>query len=129
MLYLFTIIFLLYSVAPRFDKELADCSLVEGKDVKFEARCYAVPIPDIMWLKDNKPFTQSERIKTTQKDNILHILQISKALSADAGVYTIVASNVAGEAKTNGKLDVQGDYNHTFICKKCDGVLLDSWFA
>ena len=49
-------------------------------------------IPTVLWMKDNKPITESDRIVPLVKGNKTHILRIKQALPSDVGYYSVQAT-------------------------------------
>ncbi|XP_039213555.1 hemicentin-1 isoform X2 [Crotalus tigris] len=78
--------------------------VVIHKPVTLQCIVNGIPIPSITWLKDNQPVnTARENIGLESSG---HILQIAKALKYDAGRYTCIATNAAGEAQQSIYLHV-----------------------
>jgi hypothetical protein len=71
----------------------------------------------VVWLKDGQPLGNSNRHRFTN-DFGLVALDISYVLANDAGQYTVVAQNEAGQAQVDGQLSVEtvasiiGDTQH-----------------
>ncbi|XP_061490012.1 hemicentin-1 isoform X2 [Rhineura floridana] len=79
-------------------------SVVIHKPVTLQCIANGIPIPSITWLKDGRPVnTARENIRLESSGRIL---QIAKALMEDAGRYTCVATNAAGEAQQHVRLHV-----------------------
>ena len=97
----------LIAAKPVIEKELVDIIICEGKDIQFETRCFSKPEADYMWLKDDQSVTANNRIAPTQKDT-QSVLKIKKVERGDAGKYTLIASNILGEARTTASLKVTG---------------------
>ncbi|XP_069798458.1 hemicentin-1 [Narcine bancroftii] len=79
-------------------------SVVVHKTVILQCVANGIPNPTITWLKDGRPVN-------TARGNIKlefagHKLQIVNALLEDAGRYTCVATNAAGEAQKHIRLSV-----------------------
>ncbi|XP_009958752.1 PREDICTED: hemicentin-1-like, partial [Leptosomus discolor] len=70
-------------------------AVVIHKPVMLQCIANGIPSPSITWLKDGQPLESSGRI-----------LQVVKALLEDAGRYTCVATNAAGEAQQHVRLHV-----------------------
>uniref|UniRef100_A0A674IMN9 Hemicentin-1 n=1 Tax=Terrapene triunguis TaxID=2587831 RepID=A0A674IMN9_9SAUR len=72
------------------------------KPMTLQCVANGIPSPSITWLKDGQPVnTARGNIRSSGR-----ILQIAKALLEDAGRYTCVATNAAGEAQQHIRLHV-----------------------
>ncbi|KAL8178143.1 UNVERIFIED_CONTAM: Hemicentin-1 [Gekko kuhli] len=79
-------------------------SVVIHKPVKLQCIANGIPTPSITWLKDGRPVnTARENIRLESSGRIL---QIARALVEDAGRYTCVATNAAGEAQQHIRLHI-----------------------
>ncbi|OXB72513.1 UNVERIFIED_CONTAM: hypothetical protein H355_016382 [Colinus virginianus] len=69
-------------------------------------RCIAsgIPSPSITWLKDGQPVNTARG--NTRLESSGRVLQVFEALLNDAGRYTCVATNAAGEAQQHIRLHV-----------------------
>lgn len=73
------------------------------------ARVIGNPVPEITWLKDNRPLHSSDRIKQTYDGENIQ-LQIDSADSEiDTGDYKCVASNSFGRASHGARITVDVD--------------------
>ena len=79
-----------------------------GKQARFEAVVTGLPQPDVIWLKDDKPVEQSDRVVIERKGNT-NILSIKKSEAGDIGAYKIQATNEAGEDSCLASLSVKGE--------------------
>nr|XP_005290755.1 hemicentin-1 isoform X1 [Chrysemys picta bellii] len=74
------------------------------KPMTLQCVANGIPSPSITWLKDGQPVNTARgniRLESSGR-----ILQIAKALLEDAGRYTCVATNAAGEAQQHIRLHV-----------------------
>ncbi|XP_019412229.1 PREDICTED: hemicentin-1 isoform X1 [Crocodylus porosus] len=79
-------------------------SVVIYKPTTLQCIANGIPSPSITWLKDGQPVNTARgniRLESSSR-----ILQIAKALLEDAGKYTCVATNAAGEAQQHIRLHV-----------------------
>ncbi|KTF76822.1 hypothetical protein cypCar_00021533 [Cyprinus carpio] len=82
----------------------AERSVVLHTSVSLQCVVSGIPPPSITWLKDGRPVdTTQEILKLESAGRILHI---KKARLEDAGKYTCVATNAAGEAQQHIRLNV-----------------------
>ena len=56
-----------------------------------------LPTPDLTWLLDGKPVRQDSAHKMLVRENGVHSLVIEPVSARDAGIYTCVATNRAGQ--------------------------------
>ncbi|XP_060132638.1 hemicentin-1 isoform X1 [Zootoca vivipara] len=83
---------------------LPERSVVIHKPVTLQCIANGIPIPSITWLKDSRPVNTARA--NIRLESSGRILQIAKALMEDAGRYTCVATNAAGEAQQHVRLHV-----------------------
>ncbi|KAI1891477.1 hypothetical protein AGOR_G00144220 [Albula goreensis] len=79
-------------------------SVVLHKSITLQCVASGIPAPSITWLKDGRPVnTAQEHLKLESAGRVLEIV---KAFLEDAGKYTCVATNAAGEAQQHIRLSV-----------------------
>ena len=66
-----------------------------------------MPQADIIWKKDNLVIEPNDNILVEAKGNV-KVLIIKKTQQEDAGLYTITATNEAGEESCSANLSVKG---------------------
>lgn len=93
--------------APKFTKLLADILVSEGDKVILEGNVIGEPKPEIKWLLNNLPITDTQHFQITHDDESNVKLEIEQVRPEDKGVYTVKASNSAGEAKCFAQLIVK----------------------
>ncbi|MGH0125472.1 UNVERIFIED_CONTAM: hypothetical protein FKN15_054569 [Acipenser sinensis] len=80
-------------------------SVVVHKPITLQCVANGIPNPAITWLKDGRPVnTASGNIKL---ESAGRVLQVVNSQLEDAGRYTCVATNAAGEAQQHIRLNVQ----------------------
>ncbi|XP_069497466.1 hemicentin-1 isoform X2 [Ambystoma mexicanum] len=79
-------------------------AVVIYKSMTLQCIASGIPNPSITWLKDGRPVNTAEGHIGLESSG--RILKISKALLEDAGRYTCVATNAAGEAQNHVQLHV-----------------------
>nr|XP_048286978.1 hemicentin-1 isoform X1 [Myodes glareolus] len=84
--------------------DLPEKSVVRYKPVTLQCIANGIPNPSITWLKDGQPVNTAQGNLRMQSSG--RVLQIAKALLEDAGRYTCVATNAAGEAQQHTQLHV-----------------------
>ncbi|XP_036069528.1 hemicentin-1 isoform X2 [Oryzias melastigma] len=79
-----------------------ELTLAVNSPLELECSAEGVPPPTLSWLKDGRPL---ERSGIVQQDG--HFVRISKVQVEDAGLYTCLASSLAGEDGKNHWVRVQ----------------------
>uniref|UniRef100_H0XAK9 Hemicentin 1 n=1 Tax=Otolemur garnettii TaxID=30611 RepID=H0XAK9_OTOGA len=83
---------------------LSERAVVKYKPVTLQCIANGIPNPSITWLKDGQPVNTAQGNLKIQSSG--RVLQIAKALLEDAGRYTCVATNAAGETQQRIQLHV-----------------------
>uniref|UniRef100_A0A2K5KA06 Hemicentin-2 n=1 Tax=Colobus angolensis palliatus TaxID=336983 RepID=A0A2K5KA06_COLAP len=83
--------------------ETGEVAVMEGHLVQLLCEARGVPTPNITWLKDGALLPPSTEVVYTRGGRQL---QLGRAQSSDAGVYTCKASNAVGAAEKATRLDV-----------------------
>nr|XP_061790885.1 hemicentin-1-like [Nerophis lumbriciformis] len=78
-------------------------SVVLKNPVALSCEASGIPLPAITWLKDGQPIRGTSSVRILSGGRNLRLLH---AAVEDAGRYTCIASNSAGEEKKNFHLDV-----------------------
>lgn len=86
--------------APKFTKTIEDGVVKEGEPLVLETVISAFPTPAIKWFKDGLPLYDSPNLDIYTEPGGKIGLRIKEAQLEDAGIYSIVATNDLGEAKT-----------------------------
>ncbi|XP_004706727.1 hemicentin-1 [Echinops telfairi] len=84
--------------------DLSERAVVKYKSVTLQCIANGIPHPSITWLKDGQPVNTAQGNLKIQSSG--RVLQIAKALLEDAGRYTCVATNAAGETQHHVQLHV-----------------------
>ncbi|KAM9391508.1 hemicentin-1 [Pholidichthys leucotaenia] len=79
-----------------------ELTIALNSPLELECSAVGVPPPTLSWLKDGRPL---ERMDIVQQDG--HFVRISKVQVQDAGLYTCLASSLAGEDGKNHWVRVQ----------------------
>lgn len=101
---------ILEGIPPIFSKKPKVKCVEEGTNVILDCRLIAAPEPVITWLFNGKEVSTIENIKVvTKSDNHMYctVLQITKVLKKQEGIYEIVAKNREGESILPIKLKVK----------------------
>ncbi|XP_043342030.1 hemicentin-1 isoform X3 [Cervus canadensis] len=78
-------------------------SVVEKSSVSLNCEASGIPLPSITWLKDGWPINLSSSLRILSGGRILRLIQIR---TEDAGQYTCVVRNAAGEERKIFRLSV-----------------------
>lgn len=68
-----------------------------------------LPNPELMWLVNGQPIYPDLLHKMLVRENGVHSLVIDPLTQNDAGTYTCIASNKAGQSSFNMELKVVGE--------------------
>ncbi|XP_031431207.1 LOW QUALITY PROTEIN: hemicentin-1 [Clupea harengus] len=85
------------TVAPQ------NVSVVVRNPVTLTCEASGIPLPSITWLKDSKPVSASSSVRIISGGRSLRLMH---AAVEDAGRYTCIVSNPAGEERMNFDLDI-----------------------
>ena len=92
---------------PYFIRRPEESYILLRESGVLTARIYGVPNPEIKWYKDWQPLTSSSRIKIEKKDSDTYTLTINDAISKDAGLYSISATNFAGTVSSSAMIHIE----------------------
>ena len=76
-------------------------------DVKLEVRVSGKPLPEVKWLKDEKPLPKNDNL-SLHSDGDRHTLVIRGPTPKDKGTYMCVATNDAGTAIRSFDVNIEG---------------------
>ncbi|NXX47591.1 PALLD protein, partial [Tricholaema leucomelas] len=86
---------------PHFLQAPGDLTVQEGKlcrmDCKASMTHSGLPTPDLSWQLNGRPIRPDSSHKMLVRENGVHSLIIEPVTARDAGIYTCIASNRAGE--------------------------------
>lgn len=92
---------------PRFQEALRDATLPEGATAQLTCRVNGYPQPEVKWLRNEQPVSESRRATMEQHQDGLCSLVLDDLEPSDSGVYVCRASNKLGEATCSAKLKVE----------------------
>lgn len=75
----------------------------------FTLKVSGLPTPDLSWQLNGRPIRPDSSHKMLVRENGVHSLIIEPVTSRDAGIYTCIASNRAGENSFSLELIVAGN--------------------
>ncbi|XP_068134915.1 palladin isoform X1 [Hyperolius riggenbachi] len=82
---------------PHFLQAPGDLIVQEGKLCRMDCKVSGLPTPDLSWQLNGRPVRPDNNHKMLVRENGVHSLIIEPVTSRDAGIYTCVASNRAGQ--------------------------------
>ncbi|KAI4541945.1 hypothetical protein MG293_007324 [Ovis ammon polii] len=82
---------------PHFLQAPGDLTVQEGRLCRMDCKVSGLPMPDLTWLLGGKPVRQDSAHKMLVRENGVHSLVIEPVSARDAGIYTCVATNRAGQ--------------------------------
>lgn len=100
--------FSLITVYPSFSKISRDIRVNAGSTVGLECSAEGQPSPQIAWQKDGGddfPAARERRMHMMPTDDVLFIVDVK---TADSGVYSCTAQNLAGLIVANVTLTILG---------------------
>lgn len=95
---------------PSFDPPLTPIRVMDGEEVRFRCKVTGKPMPKLTWLQNGRPIAHHREVRLTQTPDGKAGLQILEVFPEDAGDYTCIARNKAGEARTTANLAVECKY-------------------
>uniref|UniRef100_A0AAR2JRV9 Palladin n=1 Tax=Pygocentrus nattereri TaxID=42514 RepID=A0AAR2JRV9_PYGNA len=105
---------------PHFLQAPGDLIVQEGKLCRMDCKVSGLPTPDLIWQLNGQTIRPDSAHKMLVRENGIHSLVIEPVTSRDAGVYTCIASNRAGQNSFSLELIVAAKEMHktpTFIEK------------
>uniref|UniRef100_H3D6D5 Myopalladin n=1 Tax=Tetraodon nigroviridis TaxID=99883 RepID=H3D6D5_TETNG len=91
---------------PHFLQAPGDMLAHEGKLCRLDCKVSGLPAPELMWLVNGKPIYPDLYHKMLVRENGVHSLVIDPLTQKDAGTYTCIASNKAGQSSFSLELKV-----------------------
>ncbi|XP_032365830.1 myopalladin [Etheostoma spectabile] len=91
---------------PHFLQAPGDMMGHEGKLCRLDCKVSGLPNPELMWLVSGRPIYPDLYHKMLVRENGIHSLVIDPLTQNDAGTYTCIASNKAGQSSFSLELNV-----------------------
>ncbi|KAG5677714.1 hypothetical protein PVAND_007446 [Polypedilum vanderplanki] len=88
---------------PIFTETLKDVIIGLNKSLTLSCVVGGVPIPEVMWFKDDQPF--ASKFISYESRNAKYIIE--NTTEKTAGIYKCIATNEMGEATTENKVIIQ----------------------
>ncbi|TKR80918.1 hypothetical protein L596_014894 [Steinernema carpocapsae] len=91
-------------VKPKFRPDIkSEIRVIEGEKAMLECRADGKPTPAIRWMRGGRPITDSANVILSPRSESLMILHTRKS---DAGLYSCVVTNAAGQSEATFKVTV-----------------------
>ena len=95
---------------PAFRKIPSDIDVPEGQMARFDCVVTGRPNPDLYWFRDGAEVFEDRLHKIVINEDGISSLIFDAAARTDAGHYTCIARNRAGEDRFEVNLNVTGIY-------------------
>ncbi|XP_076142232.1 myopalladin-like isoform X2 [Alosa pseudoharengus] len=83
---------------PHFLQAPGDMVAHEGRLCRLDCKVSGLPNPEIMWLRNGQPIYPDFTHRMLVRENGIHSLITDPLTKKDAGTYTCIASNKAGQS-------------------------------
>ncbi|KAK3516204.1 hypothetical protein QTP70_005705 [Hemibagrus guttatus] len=97
---------------PHFLQAPGDLIVQEGRLCRMDCKVSGLPTPDLIWQLNGQTIRPDSSHKMLVRENGVHSLVIEPVTNRDAGVYTCIASNRAGQNSFNLELIVAAKEMH-----------------
>ncbi|XP_077463340.1 palladin isoform X2 [Stigmatopora argus] len=97
---------------PHFLQAPGDLIVQEGRLCRMDCKVSGLPTPDLLWQLNGQTVRPDSAHKMLVRENGVHSLIIEPVGARDAGVYTCIASNRAGQNSFNLELIVAAKELH-----------------
>ncbi|XP_012512571.1 PREDICTED: palladin [Propithecus coquereli] len=97
---------------PHFLQAPGDLTVQEGRLCRMDCKVSGLPAPDLSWQLDGRPIRPDSAHKMLVRENGVHSLIIEPVTSRDAGIYTCIATNRAGQNSFSLELVVAAKEAH-----------------
>ncbi|XP_043957725.1 myosin light chain kinase, smooth muscle-like [Gambusia affinis] len=92
---------------PHFQQALKDITLHQGETAQLTCLVDGYPQPEVKWLHNEEPLSDSSRVRMQRDDDGLCSLVVADLALSDCGTYVCRAQNKLGEAMCSAKLKVE----------------------
>ncbi|XP_030229297.1 palladin isoform X3 [Gadus morhua] len=97
---------------PHFLQAPGDLIVQEGRLCRMDCKVSGLPTPDLLWQLNGQTIRPDSAHKMLVRENGVHSLVVEPVSSRDAGIYTCIASNRAGQNSFNLELIVAAKEMH-----------------
>lgn len=94
---------------PLFLERFEEQIVKQKQRVELSARVIGNPVPEITWLKNNRPLHPSDRVKQNYDGEHISLIIKSADTEVDTGDYKCIASNSFGRASHGARITVDVD--------------------
>ncbi|XP_017279809.1 myopalladin isoform X2 [Kryptolebias marmoratus] len=91
---------------PHFLQAPGDMMAHEGRLCRLDCKVSGLPNPELMWLVNGRPIYPDHSHRMLVRENGVHSLVVDPLTQNDAGTYTCIASNKAGQSSFSLELKV-----------------------
>ncbi|XP_023689518.2 myopalladin isoform X2 [Paramormyrops kingsleyae] len=91
---------------PHFLQVPGDMMAHEGKLCRLDCKVSGLPNPELIWLRNGRPMVPDLRHRMLVRENGVHSLLIDPLTKGDAGTFTCIATNKAGQNSFSLELTV-----------------------
>ncbi|KAM9848756.1 LOW QUALITY PROTEIN: palladin [Aulostomus maculatus] len=97
---------------PHFLQAPGDLIVQEGRLCRMDCKVSGLPTPDLIWQLNGQTIRPDSAHKMLVRENGVHSLVIEPVTNRDAGIYTCIATNRAGQNSFNLELIVAAKEMH-----------------
>ena len=94
---------------PLFIKRFEEVLVRQTQTIKLTAKVTGNPVPEITWLRNNKPLKQTDRIKSSYDGENIELTITNADSELDSGDYKCIAINSSGKASHGAKVTIDVD--------------------
>lgn len=94
---------------PFFEERFEEQYVPQRGTIKLPARVSGNPVPEILWLHNNRPLAASERVKQSYDGENIELVILEADSAIDSGDYKCVASNPVGKVSHGARVIVEVD--------------------
>lgn len=95
--------------SPLFIERFEEVTVKQNETIVLRAKVTGNPVPDIIWLRNNKPLQPSDRIQTEFDGDNLTLTIFNADSETDSGDFKCIASNIVGKASHGSQVTVDVD--------------------
>lgn len=94
---------------PFFVERFEEQNVPQRGTIKLTAAVSGNPVPEIVWLQNNKPLLPSDRVKLSYDGENIEMVILEANSATDSGDYKCVASNPLGKVSHGARVIVEVD--------------------